>query len=201
MSYIPKGKRRGFTVIELLVSIAIMVIISTIVASSQSRYTSGASLKNVANDIGLSLRQAQIYGISVKELGAGTEVFTSGYGLAFNIESAPSGDDKGFIFFADENSDGVYDEGWECPINSECLDKTVLTAGNVISDLCIIVGENEDCGNITDLNISFVRPAIEAKIYYNGGMTGVTGARIELTSLNGEENTITVYTTGQISVK
>jgi prepilin-type N-terminal cleavage/methylation domain-containing protein len=193
---------RGFTIFEMMISVAIMVIITTVIASNQSSYTSGASLKNVANDLSLSMRQAQVYGISVKEVTPGLEEFTVGYGMAFDLAAAPVGDDKSFIFFADRDVDGVYDNTWECSLSdTECLDKTVLTAGNHISDLCIIDASGENCDGITSLDISFARPAIEAKISYNGGSTGVRGARIVLSSLDGKTNSVVVYTTGQISVR
>lgn len=186
-----------------MVSVAIMVVISTIIASNQSTYTSGASLKNVANDLSLSMRQAQVYGISVKELTPGSNTFTTGYGMSFDLSAAPVGDDKSFIFFADRDVDGVYSDTWDCPLGgaSECLDKTVLTSGNYVSDLCIIDASGENCDGITRLDISFVRPAIEAKIYYNGGSTGVRGARIMLSSPDGKDNSVVIYTTGQISVQ
>jgi prepilin-type N-terminal cleavage/methylation domain-containing protein len=194
---------RGFTIFEMMISVAIMVIITTVIASNQSSYTSGASLKNVANDLSLSMRQAQVYGISVKEVTPGLEEFTVGYGMAFDLTAAPVGDDKSFIFFADRDVDGKYDDTWDCPLGgtSECLDKTVLTAGNHISDLCIIDALGENCEGITSLDISFARPAIEAKISYNGGSPGVRGARIELSSLDGKTNSVVVYSTGQISVR
>lgn len=198
-------RSKGFTIFEMMVSVAIMVVISTIIAGNQSKYTSGASLKNVANDLGLSLRQAQVYGISVKELNPGSETFSTGYGVAFDLTGAPVGDDKSFIFFADRNTppNGQYDGTWDCPLggSSECLDKTLLNSGNYISDLCVIEALGENCDDITSLDISFLRPAIEARIFYNGGSTGVRGARIELRSPDGKQNSVTVYTTGQISVQ
>lgn len=184
-----------------MISVIIMIIISTVVAGSQSRYTSGASLKNVANNIGLSIRQAQIYGISVKELTPGSEDFSVGYGLSFNTSFL--GDNKAYIFFADRNGNGTYSGTWDCPISgsSECLDKTPLTAGNIVSDLCIIDSGGEVCNGIDKLDISFVRPAIEAKIYYNDGVTGVIGAKVILSSPDGRTNSVTVYTTGQVSIQ
>lgn len=191
---------KGFTMLELMVSVGIMIVISTVIASSQSTYSSGASLKNVANGLSLSLRQAQIYGISVREFTAGPSSFSAGYGVAFNLDAVPTGDDKSFLFFADRNPlNGQYDGTWNC--DNECLDKTVLQGGNYISDLCVIAqGGGENC-DVSDLDISFLRPAIEARIYYNGGSTGVSGAKIELKSPDGKENTVTIYTTGQISVQ
>lgn len=193
---------KGFTIFELIVSVTIMVIISSIIAGSQSQYTSGASLKNVANDLSLSLRQAQVYGISVREITPGSETFTAGYGVAFNLAPEPVGDAESFIFFADRDLDGVYDDTWDCPISasSECLDETVLSSGNAVIDLCVTVSGTEDC-SIERLDVSFKRPAIEARISWDGGATGATRARIVLGSPAGKEYSVSIYTTGQISVQ
>lgn len=196
-------KDKGFTLLELIVSIGIMLVISSVIISGQGRYTSGVSLRNVANDLGLSLRQAQIYGVSVKELAPGGGNFNVGYGIAFNTATPPSGDEQSFIFFADRNGNGIYDGTWDCPLGptSECLDKTTLTSGNHVSDLCIIASGVETCEDISRLDISFVRPAIEARIYYNGGAMGASGAEVKLGSLDDRENSVTIFSTGQISVQ
>lgn len=192
---------QGFTILELMVSVGIMVVISTVIVANQSTYSSGASLKNVANDLGLSLRQAQVYGISVKEFNPGSSIFNTGYGIAFNLSASPVGDDKSFIFFADRDVDGQYDSTWDCPLGgaSECVDKTTIPAGNYIYDICVIEPGGENC-DVTRLEISFIRPAIEAKIYYDG-LTGVRGARIELRSAEGKSNSVVIYTTGQVSIQ
>lgn len=186
--------------LELMVSMGIMFLISTMIAGNQSQYTSGASLKNIANDLGLSLRQAQVYGISVKEISPESNEFTAGYGVAFDLAE----DDKSFIFFADRDRDGAYDDSWSCASGgeSECLDKTVLLSGNYISDLCVIDdNENYSCGS-DELSIIFLRPAIEARIYEGGGEigSGEIGACVELGAVDGRKYSVEVYTTGQISV-
>jgi len=195
-----------------MVSITIMVVILSMVAFNQSRYTTGASLKNDANSISLSLRQAQVYGVSVKEFSPGTNDFSSAYGVSFNIISG-SGSNNAYIFFADRISsqNGEYDNTWACPLSptSECLDKTILSKGNTISSLCIIyssdINDNGTC-NLGRIDVTFLRPSTEAKIaFFNNAMVRmspppVRGARINLVSASGT-NSIIIYTTGQISVQ
>lgn len=204
-----RSYNRGFTIIELVVSVGIMMALSTIIALNQSRYTSGAELKNIANNLGLSLREAQVYGISVKGVSVGSNNFSNfgvGYGLSFNTSG--SGADSSYIFFSDKSSSGVmngqYDSGWTCPSGgtSECLDKITMSTGNRISNLCVIDQSDIESCSTGKLDISFTRPAIEAKVYWNGSASGIKGARIELSSADGtKHHSVVVYTTGQISIQ
>ncbi|MBX4198986.1 hypothetical protein KW800_01770 [Candidatus Parcubacteria bacterium] len=187
-----------------MVSVGIMVTLSGLIAFNQSHYTSGAELRNLANDLSLSLRQAQVYGISVKEVSPGSNIFNVGYGVEFNITS--NGSNSSYIFFADRGvKNRLYDDGWSCPIGSglECLDKVSISGGNYIESLCAIsAGGAKVCGS-SRLDITFVRPATEAHIIFDGdaaGSAGLSGACIKLTSTEGKSHWVSVFVTGQISV-
>jgi len=214
MSHISSTKfKKGFTLIELVVSIGIMGVILTTVLTSQSNYTSGSALRQIADDISLSLRQAQVYGISVSQL-SGT--FDSGYGIEFRMPNA-GGDNSSYVLFADGKSPGVQnwvnDSSWST-CDGECLQKTTLTRNNVIKELCYIplVGHEQDgtpsypC-TIGHAYITFLRPATEAHIslYDNSGsqisINEIKGVRIRLMSPDGGLKSVVVYTTGQISVQ
>lgn len=202
----------GFSLIELLTSIAIMTAILSVIAFSQGKYTNGASVKADSNNISLSLRQAEVYGVSVKELTPGSDDFTPAYGVEFNLVQG-SGANNAYVYFADKGSQNkIYDNVWTCPISpvSECLDKIDLSKGNTISSLCIIYATDPtDVGtcNIGRLDITFLRPSTEARIVFfsNTGVllnpAPVRGARINLLSTGGQTNSVIVYTTGHISVQ
>lgn len=211
---------KGFSSIELMVSIFIMVAISTVVFMNQKQFGAGAALRNIVNNLSLSLRQAQIYGISVKEFQTGSHQaytissFTAGYGVYVNTASDPAS----YINFTDRQRtvgasviapDGLYSSSVSCPPAgtgsppSECIDKVLLTGGHTITALCTIRVGVEDCSN-TRVDITFKRPAVEAKIIFNGDETGSSGlnvACIEVSSPEGKKNAVVVYTTGQISVR
>lgn len=208
-----RSTTEGFTLAELVVSIAIMLGIIAMVLTNQNTYTEGASLKNLANDIGLSIRQAQIYGISVKAL-PNTEDFTSAFGIDFNLTSG-SGNNTIYLFFADRGNvqDGYYNYtgNWsDCPTggNSECLQKMTTSTGNIISSLCPI--NNSDfavCSEgVTRVNITFLRPETSANIilFNTDGnqipFSGFRGVEINLSSISGGKRSVRVYNTGQISV-
>jgi type II secretory pathway pseudopilin PulG len=215
MSFHSLDKKRGFTLTEMIVSIGIMFVITGMVLIGQNKYTSNISLYNLANDISLYIRQAQIYGVSVKELSTGTGDFTSAYGVEFNLTA--SGSNNAYVFFADRGAtkNGYYDDAWSCPVGgtSECLQKVNLTSGNTISRLCILrKNDNGVCaGNpsvlVDRVDVTFLRPSNMANILYfnNGGQvpgnSNYNGLEITVASSAGGTHSVVVYTTGQISVR
>jgi prepilin-type N-terminal cleavage/methylation domain-containing protein len=203
-------KIQGFTLVELIVSIAIMLIILSVVLLGQSSYSEGVALRGLADEIELSIRQAQTYGISVRARapGGGTDNFNIGYGLSFQ---SANNRNNAYIAFADIGSpkNGIYDSGWDCPAisSSECIEKVPITRNNLIDSICYIQeGDNESC-NMARVDISFTRPDTTASIKFldaNGvqqGLPNIKGARINLRSPTGNTNSVVVYVTGQVSIQ
>jgi type II secretory pathway pseudopilin PulG len=56
----------GFTLVELIITIAIFVFMTALVMARYNDYYSGTIFKNLAYDIAITIREAQSYGISVK---------------------------------------------------------------------------------------------------------------------------------------
>lgn len=197
----------GFTLIELLVSIGIMAVILTVVVSKQSIYMDSAALSNLADEISLTISQAQAYGIGVKEFSPGSSEFSASYGLTFSLLG--SGSNSAYLSFADRNGNNIYDGNWSCSIEStsECLERIDISRGNYIESLCVVRTSDADICNIGRVDISFARPNTEAqlKFFNNGGQSynpsGIKGARIVLESPGGLSRSVVVYTTGQISVQ
>src|SRR3989344_6228445 len=85
-----KGWRRftrsstGFTLIELLVVTAIIVIVTSLVLINNNRFGGTVLLQNLAYDMAPSVREAQVYGISVLSFGG---EFDFGYGMHFTANS------------------------------------------------------------------------------------------------------------------
>ncbi|MFH1473080.1 MAG: prepilin-type N-terminal cleavage/methylation domain-containing protein [bacterium] len=205
-----KTYKKGFTLVELTVSLGIMTLILTMVLSNQSQYTEGSTLVNLADEIGLTITQAQTYGVSVKEFSPGTSEFSAAYGVEFNITS--SGSNDAYIFFADRevgSVTGVYESGWTCPTDasSECLTKTNIARNNKIATICSIPNSGPESCNVGKLDVTFVRPLTNANLEFfdlNGAylsLSNIKGARIGLISPSGTTRSVTVYTTGQISIQ
>lgn len=197
----------GFTLIELLVTITIVTVILTIVVLNQSTYTDTAALSNLADEIGLTVSQAQAYGIGVKEFTPGSSEFNSAYGLTFSLLS--TGSNKAYLSFADRDGNHIYSGDWSCPIGgaSECLARSDISRGNYINALCIVRTSGADLCDVGRIDIVFVRPSTEAQIVFfnTSGQqyspADIKGARITLKSPRGSTRSVIVYQTGQISVQ
>lgn len=198
----------GFSLIEFIVSIGIVLVILSIVVSNQSTYTDGIALSNLADEISSTISQAQTYGVGVRELTPG--IFSAAYGLTFSLRSFPSGSNKDYIYFADKiPKNGIYDGDWSCPTgdSSECLLKTPILQNNIISDICVVRSVGADQCSVGRVDVSFTRPTPEPRLlFFNQGgeslnLPNTIGARIELRSPAGAERSVTVYNTGQITAQ
>jgi prepilin-type N-terminal cleavage/methylation domain-containing protein len=203
------GKRRaGFTLIEIMVSVGIMLVILSIILLNQSNYTNSSSVEAQAEDISLSLREAQVYGVSVKERAVGTGDFTAAYGVEFLLPSL-GGANNSYITFADRNGNSVYDSGWACPLGgaSECISQTLFPNPNIIQSLCAISASGAENCTLAGVEVVYHRPVTEPVItYFDSTGTAVApgafvGARVKLVSKDGSGRTVAAYTSGQISVQ
>jgi prepilin-type N-terminal cleavage/methylation domain-containing protein len=187
----------GFTLIELLVTISIFVILTGVVIFNQGKFNSTVLLTNLAYDTALTIRQAQTYGINVKEFGDSDFI---PYGVHFDKNEAP----KSFILFADvgyktDTSSAHPYAGTDlsaCQTNFGCVNRYTIQRGNYISDL--VVNGN----SVGSLDIVFKRPNPDAIIYANGEPTGgPVAAVIQLTSADGTgSTTISVWSNGLIEI-
>lgn len=198
-------RTRGFSLIELLVSISIMVAIITVVVFGQRGYTESARLLNLADEIGLSVSQAQAYGIAVRETATGSANFNSAYGLSLTLLEA--GGSTAYIYFSDLNNNQYYDGSLTCS-TSECMEKIIISGGNYIESFCALRTSGSDqCGGPERVDISFKRPETDASIFFfnSGGQSynvpNLEGVRINLRSPRGLTRSVTVYLTGQVSVQ
>ncbi len=77
------SSKSGFTLTELLISCAIIALVSTIVLVKYGSFDSTVLLKSAAYEIALTLREAQVRSVSVS--GEGGE-FSYPYGVTFTPE-------------------------------------------------------------------------------------------------------------------
>lgn len=184
---------RGFTMIEMLVSLAIFALITGIVLTRHSQFSGNILIGNLAYDVALSVRQAQVFGLSVREFEVGSGQFAIGYGVHFDSNTPSS-----YIFFADVNDNQIYDGP------SEVVEILTLRNGYTIAEVC---GElptgTKKCtpSDITFLDIVFERPNPEAIINTSVLSDVYSKAEITVMSPKGAERMVTVWSTGQISVE
>jgi prepilin-type N-terminal cleavage/methylation domain-containing protein len=197
---------KGFTLIELLVVISIMLVITSTLLLQQKKFDSSTLMRSLAYSIALSVRQAQLYGTSLRENAPGA--FTAGtaanaYGIYLdNTTTGSSVSPNYYILFADQPTTGTvgqYD-------STEKIQQFNLSAGYYIADFCAIVSGTPNCksaGQITKLNIYFKRPNTDAQFTVLNGSTPVAGVSqvyLQLTAPNGDFRNILITGSGQISV-
>lgn len=194
MNYKYSRKNKGFTLIELLASVSIFIVITTMILIRHSQFSSALLIENLAYDVALSIRKAQVFGLSVREIATGSEEFNVGYGIHFDSQV-----DDSYIFFADRNRNKQYDN------SSEIVEIFSIKSGNKISKFCgILPDDTEKCsiaGNITYLDIIFERPNPDAIIKSNISEETYASAKITLMSPQEKQWSINVVSTGQISVQ
>lgn len=202
-------RTRGFTLIELIAVTAVISLISGLLLVSNSTFGGKVLLENLAYDIALSIRQAQVYGISVQRFS--TNTFSAAYGVHLDRTSAAS-----YATFADAlTTNGLYD----CPTpgsNATCelVQSTSIERGFRISKLCVPAGSSSaTCTSVNPVDIAFKRPEPDACISVGGiaGVSVVNGSpqctsiyesvRIVLTSPRGDTTSVVVEKNGQISVQ
>lgn len=202
---------------ELMVVIVLFTVITGTALMNHARFGEGILATNLAYDVALSFREAQSYGISVREPSSGAGTFSFPYGLHF------SGGDS-FVFFTDRTGAdkryGGSDASGMCNSggSSECLKVYRFERGSRIDSFCGVPTSGAlECrsfdsegkvvaeGAITYLDITFKRPVPDATFITNLNSTGgvrYQSARITIVSPRGKERrTVEVFQTGQISIR
>ncbi len=203
------NSKRGFSVTELLISIAIISLILAVVVLNQGDFTDQFSLTTNANDLELLIRQAQVFGVSVREFTPASNEFTSAYGVS--LSTVTTGFQSIYVSFADRGTkNGIYDGDIACTTggSSECIKKFTFTRGIKINQICALKANSQaDCAPIvgrTDITFNRPDPAASITTFNSQGnqnnIGGVIGVRIELVSPKGKLKSVYVYTTGQISI-
>lgn len=112
---------KGFTLIELMVCIAIVAILSAVVFVSFRGGEERLSLQRSIYILAQDLRRAQEMALAATEQEGG--VPQGGYGIYFSDEQK-----KQYVFFADKDGDGQKDSGEEFEVIK--LPKKIELAGN-----------------------------------------------------------------------
>lgn len=182
----------GFTLVELLVVASIITIITLVILAKHGSFNSTILLKSLAYDVALSVRQAQVYGISVRAAQSGGDPFDVGYGIYITSANPTT-----YVFFEDLDRDNHYDG------EAESVEVFSVRRGYRLARFCALLPSGiERCapGELTSLSVAFDRPDPEAIITSDLLNDAYASAYIEVESPGGTRMRIDVSSTGQISV-
>ena len=191
---------RGFTLVELIVSIGIFVLMTTLLVAKYGNFNQSVLLTNLVYDVALSVRTAQTFGLSVTKSDAtsGNSQFQYPYGVHF---STAAGEDAKVILFADTNPinspDNIYTTG------DSVVSVYNISRGATISSLC--TGSNDtSCTPTSNLTVSFKRPDPSAIICPSSAGSpsciGAGYAKVTIRGTNSETRSVEIWQNGQITI-
>lgn len=175
----------GFSVVELMVTISIIVIVTGLSLTRYSDFNNTILLKSQAYEMAFDIRQAQMSGISVRT--SEGVAARSGYGIHVSTDNPSS-----YYFFLDNDPNNSWFE------TSELIDTFVIDPRFVITDICIA----GSCGQ-SAASIIFRRPNFDAIITNSASGSGQSSATIVVAPEADASVTreIKVYRSGQITVE
>jgi len=196
--------KKGFTLIELLVSMGIIVMITSVALVQHNQFNETLALTNLAYEVGLSVRQAQVFGLSVREFTGSSGVTANLYGVHFDyIQSEPETRLK-YVLYADNDGNNNFSG------DSETVETTTITRGNYIDKFCATRNNSTVCSDsltdsavaaISSMSIRFDRPNPDAIIVVDNGDVQYEEAVIFLKSKDGAATRcVVVRLTGQVSI-
>ena len=200
---------RGFTLVELIISIGIMILMTGILLMNYPESAIRITLINSVHSVALLMREAQVRGSAIDSVNTSV----GGYGVYANLSSPTS-----LTLFADSVTgldgttstyglpvgNGLYET---TPVN-ELKSTLMLPNRYVIKKLCVGQSFPFTCNTsetpaITSLIVSFVRPNPQPHIYVNETKdTSYSAGCIEIWSprgpASGHVRSIEVYNSGMI---
>ncbi len=167
---------KGFTLIEMLIVLAIIGVVTGVVVTGQHSFERSVILTNTAYDIALSIREAQAYGFSGKSAtNAPADDGNYAYGIDFKMIKPYT---RSYTLFADNGGASFSchkqlkisgssiippdQKAGDCYFSQISGDTVVnnfaINNGITISSVCVSLGASTTCGSSGQFDISFTRP-------------------------------------------
>jgi len=177
---------KGFTLVELSITIGITVIISILILADFPEFTRRLELSRTAQAVAVSFREAESSALAVREFGLG--IFPA-YGIHF--ENPPL---KSYFLFADLNNNRVYDGA------GEKAEEFQINGQPRISKLCGGIKSSPPgrC-DLTRLDVVFVRP--NPDIFINSDVGSFSDAEAVILLPDGQEKKVIIWSTGQLAIE
>ncbi len=202
-----KNSNKAFTIVELMVVIAIFLVITGVILFQSNSFDSTITASNLAQDVALTVRKANAYTLGFQVPQTTSSVDIKGYGVNF---VAGTGDS--FLLFGETDPyDQYYTHTFGCGVFShtdECIEQTVIKTRDRIVSLGVDVSGSTILLSPGDsLSIIFTKPTGEVSFcVQSGGMGGcnytlATVAHIKISSAQGRIYTVNVWNNGQINVQ
>ena len=207
-------KNRGFSVVELIVVISIFVIMLSVSMFSYQDTSKKVEATNLAEDIALTMRQAQVYGLSASEKILAGENFDEVEYFDAGQQAKDITEDhsvRGIAIVLGENKIYLFqdvDQNFAFSDDDIILDERKIYSPDVSIE-SVIVCNNGNCsekeGNGDTLSIAFQRPYPDAYVVYTHGQFSSLYDRAEILisdAKNGDVlRKIAVNSAGNIYVK
>ena len=190
-----KYGKKGFTIIELIVTIGIFTLMTSVVLSNYRSFNINVDFINTVENVILVLRESQVYGAGGKKAGDSVvcpptpaTAFNCAYGVNF-VNGSGSYD-----FFVDTNVNSIMDAGE--------LIQTILLGNSttITSLLCVRSGSPGVCVN-NYASITFKRPSPDAVIVETPSPVNSLDG-VDITISNGIKTVIMkISSAGQMSIQ
>lgn len=211
------NKQSGVTIIELIAVISIVGLVSSVLMFNYSNFSTNVSIRNLSQEVALSIRKSQTYATSVQGLSSGGSSSYPAYGTVFSLESSTAPflpNSKKFISFVDVSTGGgslpnkKYDSGGNvcgsAVLGEECLEAFSINSADTLFSI-----ETDTAGVVTSgtVAITFRRPSPDAIIcYIPTGQSDCAAqvpsyTKLVFKSAKGLTKTISIWNTGQINVQ
>jgi prepilin-type N-terminal cleavage/methylation domain-containing protein len=197
-------KSSGFTLVEILVTLSIAAIMMTVILFSYKAYNDNLILSAAGQEMAIAIRQAQSYGLSVKQV-SGTGSFNTNYGISFSLSNPTS-----YYIFADNNGNGKYDGDANCSAGTECVEEETLRNGVAISSFCSTDSSGKEIcpapGGVSSISVLFKRPNTSVYIYTFNSQGSIVSSsynsiRVILETSSGVQTSVSVNEIGQVFIK
>lgn len=192
-----RGKfSRGFTLVELLVVLTLVLILSTISINAYLPFVAKSDYQNVVLDVALEIRKFQLFGVgSVQTAGA-----SDPFGVAYGVQAKSTGGYENLIFFFKDTGGGNTYNGAANSCTSECVKMVKMDGYKVVAI------KTDTGSSVNTLDVTFKRPYLDAIIYTGGAPSpGTKVVSICIQPNNGDSSInyskIVISRTGQVSVQ
>lgn len=194
-----KEGQSGFSFIELLVTSAIITVVTAIVIVKHNSFNNAVLLRNQTYEIALAIREAQVYAVSAR--GDGTD-FRERYGIFFRVNNQTNRQQA--IIYINEDANYRYTSA-----DDSVLETIILDSRFEVTDVCVdTISDGEICirDNSNRLSVSFQRPDFDPYFTIHDGVhygADVSAAKIKIAPVSNSSltRTIEITQTGQISVQ